>query len=511
MSLTGSRNTVIGNGARPPTTNASDTVSVGSSSSHVYLAGATDAQGVSCTNSALYLTGTSLNIGGSTGTAGQVVTSTGTGIQWGSAQTSVAVNADLSPAAPLAPLYVCNSAGYAPVTLTLPAPSTAAGAIVQVKNLAPNAPFKATSTAQVVPSGGTTASDPDPLGTGGNCTLACDGTSWYTMDLAAGTPINNSPGVPGSVAITVTPGVTPTTSSMTVTWTAPTPGASALDYYTVRIYQGGLAPGNLVTSGTVAAPTLTRTLTSTFNLTSVAVFYATVTATNLAPVGLTGHAGQSPGYSWAVVPATPGSISIAVPASASPATLSVSWTAPPVAVLPLTSYNISIYQSSTLIGQSLGVSPGAVSFSVPPVSSYSLATVPQPITAQVTAINGYGSSPVGQSVGYEWYNPSITPDGVVANDVDLNSQQCPSITVNWTAPQVYTGSETVSVRLQSTVSPGQQPALDLTSPPLDINTTSFGFGGSFHVGPYATIFWTATVTTSTGASAAVSNIDLSTN
>lgn len=521
--LSGSNNTVIGHGARPPSAGASNTVSVGSGLSRVYLAGATDAQGVSCTNTALYFTGASLNVGGSTGTTGQAVISNGAGgIQWGSvpppAQSSVAVpDAGLSPAAPLAQLYVCNSTGFVQVQLTLPAPSTCAGSIVQVKNFAQNAPFKVTSAAQVVPSGGISASDPDPLGAGGNCTLASDATNWYMMSLVAGTPINNAPGAPGSVAITVTPGVTPTTSSMTATWTAATAGVTPLDYYTVRIYQGELAPSNLVTSGTVAASALTKMLTGTFNLTSVAQFYATVTATNSAPASLTGPAGQSTGYSWAVVPAAPSSIAIAVPASATPAALSVSWTAPPVAVLPLASYNVSIYQSdSTLIGQSLGVSPGAISYNVPPVSSYNLATVLQPITAQVTAINSYGASPVGDSPSYNWYTPTFGGTPLTANGKFSSNMLCSSITAAWNNPQVYNPGDTIQINLSTP----QPSIISITSDPIVIGTTNVyqfnpvppatGFAlavGGFY-SPITPVIWTVTVTVSTGASAQVPNISL---
>lgn len=512
--LSGDNNTVIGYGARPPASNSNNTVSIGSSTSRVYLAGATDTQGVSSTNTALYLTGTSLNIDGSAGTAGQVLTRVGGGIQWVTppVQNAVVVSANLAPTAPLAPLYVCTSPGYDPITLTLPAPNTAAGAVVQVKNLATYASFTVTSTALIVPIGGTTASAPDPLGTGGNCTLACDGINWYLMDLTAGTPVPSYyPSAPGSVAITVTPGVTPRSDSMTVTWTAPSSsGPTALDYYTVSIFQGGA----LVTSGTVAAPTLTKTLTGPFNLTSTDLFYATVTATNLIP--LTGPAGQSINYTWAVVPAPPDGISIAVPATDTPSVLAVSWTPPPVAVLPLTGYNVLIYQgTTTLVGQALGVSPSVNTFNVPSLSStYNLATVLLPISAQVNAINAYGAGAVAASSGYAWYDPVISGNTpLVCNGESYDEGNCDSITGTWTAPQVYTPTATVTVRLQNNQSGSE--SINILSPSLPIGTTSYQFNPpppatKIYVGKFVIpeIRWTFTVTVSTGPTAIRGGIDL---
>jgi hypothetical protein len=328
------------------------------------------------------------------------------------------------------------------------------------------------------------------------------------MDLTAGTPVPSyAPTAPGSVAITVNPGVTPTTNSMTVTWVAPTSsGATGISYYTVSIYQGGA----LVTSGTVNAPALTGTLSSSFNLASTAVFYATVTATNSSPVGLTGPAGQSINYTWAVVPAAPSGVSVAVPGSDTPSVLTVSWTPPPVAVLPLTQYTVLVYQGGNPVGEALGVSPGVNSYNVPPITGYNLATVREPISAQVTAINSYGASTVGTSPGYNWYDPVLPNNPLTASPVDETDQTCSFITANWTAPQVYAPGETITVRLRDNTT------IDISSPALAIGTTSYQFSptppaSNFYVGKFNEIRWSVTVTASTGASASRSDINLTTN
>jgi len=116
------RNVLIGYGAALPEGVTHDAVVLGSAASTVYLGGAA----VSASAAALTLGGsTTLVAGGSAGTAGQILQSTGTGVQWAAATAAVTAARTFTADETVSSSYsVYVYAGMATATLTLPAVGT---------------------------------------------------------------------------------------------------------------------------------------------------------------------------------------------------------------------------------------------------------------------------------------------------------------------------------------------------------------------------------------------------
>lgn len=393
------RNLIIGSGAVLPSGVTQDAVVLGSVNSTVYLGGGA----VQASATALKIA-TPLYAGGATGSAGQILKSTGAGIEWataGGAPAAALTFTGVTQVTSANSVYVFGSAALEAAILTLPAVSTLVGVPLSIKNqslyvLTVNAPattLVAPATTAVI----TTA----PIASGGSCQIVSDGTNWLMLNAAGAPP--TTPIAPATVAITnPASGVAP--STLTVTYSVPTNTTSFL----VQIAQivGGspvyVGASSVAASGTpmaVAVPAAAGT-------------YATA-STNLFRAYVTPFNGWAPGPFSNSSPdsdfSKPTNVAIATPVGGnSPVGLTVTWTAPAFAP---DSYTVEIFANTDLLGtvSALGT---ATSATVPNVD----VRTANPITARVTVTQGSFSSNAS-STGYTW----TTPRSLMPNITDMET------------------------------------------------------------------------------------------
>lgn len=194
-SITGSNNTLIGNGASVPTAGSNSTVVLGGSGSTVYMGGAqAGAAGVTVASGALTLLGsTSLKIGSDAGGTGAALLSGGTGAApyWRSATIPITTSGISFPGAPAdtytmganpPALYVVTSGGTNRLVFTLSNPASVPNTVITVKNSMIVYTCSLSPGSSIVDAGATIAAISDViLSPGIAATLASDGTYWYVI------------------------------------------------------------------------------------------------------------------------------------------------------------------------------------------------------------------------------------------------------------------------------------------------------------------------------------------
>ena len=194
MSIAGSYNVLIGKDSRLWNPAGDHQIVIGTSGETIYLGGAGVAStgGVIITASGITLSGAAtLTVRDSAGALGQVLTSGGAGAApyWGPAlpvvyQTS-AGQANFTPALPLASLYTVSDSPTAPSanwTLTLPAPSSATGQAVWLKNTATTSGTVTTAVSPtMVTLGGSVAHVSVVMQRGDSGLFQSDGTRWVVQ------------------------------------------------------------------------------------------------------------------------------------------------------------------------------------------------------------------------------------------------------------------------------------------------------------------------------------------
>jgi hypothetical protein len=422
------RNLIIGSGAVLPSGVTQDAVVLGSVNSTVYLGGGA----VQASATALKIA-TPLYAGGATGAAGQILKSTGAGIEWATAGGAPAAALTFTGDTPVTSansVYVFGSAATAARTLILPAVSTLVGVPLSIKNqslyvLTVNAPattLVAPATTAVI----TTA----PIASGGSCQIVSDGTNWLMLN-AAGAPA--TPSRPTGVILEPPlSGVAPAT--LTVKYNVQANTTSFL----VQISQivGGSAvffgAASAAASGTDTQMAVAVPATAgTYNTASADRFRAYVTPFN----------GWVPGPVEISQPdsdfSKPTYITIATPIGGnSPVGLTVSWTAP--AFTP-ESNTVDIVANATVIGtvSALGT---ATSATVPNVDVKRL----NPITARVTVNKGSFSSVASSTTGYTWTVPVASPPtGTFNYDIDYGIS---NVSCAWTTP--YGSGNYTNIRVE---------------------------------------------------------------
>lgn len=458
------RNLIIGSGAVLPSGVVQDAVVLGSVNSTVYLGGGA----VQASATALKIA-TPLYAGGATGSAGQILKSTGAGIEWATAGgapaaalTFITTGTTVTSANSV---YVFGSAATMAAILTLPAVSTLVGVPLSIKNqslyvLTVNAPattLVAPATTAVI----TTA----PIASGGSCQIVSDGTNWLMLNAAGAPP--TTPIAPATVAITnPASGVAP--STLTVTYSVPTNTTSFL----VQIAQivGGspvyVGASSVAASGTpmaVAVPAAAGT-------------YATA-STNLFRAYVTPFNGWAPGPFSNSSPdsdfSKPTNVAIATPVGGnSPVGLTVTWTAPAFAP---DSYTVEIFANTDLLGtvSALGT---ATSATVPNVD----VRTANPITARVTVTQGSFSSNAS-STGYTWTVPVASPPtGTFNYDGNYPYYGISNVGCAWTTPYGSGNYTSIKVELwHQHKNPTSDDELVTFTEGLSINTTTITFPGPF--------------------------------
>ena len=181
-SITGSSNTLIGNGASVPTAGSVNTVVLGGASSTVYMGGAQGAAaGVTVASGALTLLGsTRLQLGSDVGAAGAALLSGGADAApyWSPAAITV-TDASYTMGAKPPALYVVN--GSAACTFTLSDPATVPNTVIVVKNSSSSTCTLSRPSATVVDVGATTAGSTATVVSGAAATVASNGTDWYVV------------------------------------------------------------------------------------------------------------------------------------------------------------------------------------------------------------------------------------------------------------------------------------------------------------------------------------------
>ena len=207
MSITGSKNTVIGYGASLPNPNASNQIVLGTQNETVYLGGAgnTGGGGIIINSSALTLSGnTTLTVSGKPGIAGQYFVSNGNNTPyWGppNPQTLLSANTPLSIVAPLSNMYIIS--GSTNWELTMPTVTTGN---IWFKNMATTS--GTINASSIVRLGSNQVVTSLPIATNESSYLTYTGNSWYELS-------NSTKNAP--YTFSVTPSVGSSTSSTNVT------------------------------------------------------------------------------------------------------------------------------------------------------------------------------------------------------------------------------------------------------------------------------------------------------
>ena len=180
--ITGSNNTLIGNGAAVPTAGSVNTVVLGGASSTVYMGNAqAGAAGVTVSGGALTLLGsTKLSLSGELGATGATLLSGGAGAApyWSPAAITVSAASYTMEAMPPA-LYVVDI-GSAACTFNLSNPATVPNTVIMVKNSSSNT-CTLSRADDIVDVGATTASGTATVVSGATATVASNGTDWYVV------------------------------------------------------------------------------------------------------------------------------------------------------------------------------------------------------------------------------------------------------------------------------------------------------------------------------------------
>ena len=260
-----------------------------------------------------------------------------------------------------------------------------------------------------------------------------------TSDASVSAPYSlpNSGPPTGVTIVTNYSPISPTTSSMSVSWTAPVWGVQgAGTSYTVNIYQGPTS-GTPVASTTVSTALTTATLSGVFNLNSPTAFTTTVSAVNgygQAPV-----TGTSVGYSWAV---TAGTVSIDTPASQFANSVTVRWSG----FAPINSYAyISLYRVNVL----LNGSPYSNTETYASDSTWEVGTngfdfaQNLPLSATVEAVTLFSGASANSPV-YNWGAVTITGFSAYNIQTDPFTRNCQTMYVTWSPPP-FQGSNPATV------------------------------------------------------------------
>jgi hypothetical protein len=197
MSIAGNFNVLVGKDARLPMPGRDNQIVIGTSGETIYLGGAgvSSAGGVIVAASGITLSGTAvLTVSGNAGVLGQVLTSDGAASApyWGpplpvTLLTSVGSSNAFVPRVPLASLYTVSGATPGPTalnanwSLTLPAPSSATGTGVWLKNAASASGTVATAGTAVVNLGGVEPHAAVVMQQGNSGLFQSDGTLWIVQ------------------------------------------------------------------------------------------------------------------------------------------------------------------------------------------------------------------------------------------------------------------------------------------------------------------------------------------
>lgn len=412
-------NVIIGANAVLPVGATQNTIVLGSAASTVYLAGG--AMRASAT--ALTLT-TPLIAGGSAGTSGQILKSTGGGIEWAAASTAPAAALSFTSDTAVTPansVYVLT--GTSAATLSLPAVNTLVGVPLMTKNQSTG--VLTVSGAALVAPGSTAVIATAPIASGGSCQIVSDGTNWLMIDAAGAPPA--TPGTPTSVAITQPAGGA-TPSTLTVTYTVPANATSFL----VQIAQ--IIDGSPVYVGSASAAVSSSPMSvavpatvGAYNTTSTNLFMAFVTPFNGWAPGTTGN---SVPYNYGL----PTGVAIATPTGTDAVVnLNVTWTAPAFAP---DSYKVEILVGGVVQG-TVYPSGGATAATVTNIAVNTSAAISARVTAYKDAVGYVGAD----SPGYYWTTPSSLT--ATRSDTGTNLVQ---ISGNWTLP-AYGVSNYATVRV----------------------------------------------------------------
>ena len=407
-------NVIIGRGAALPAGVTTNAVVLGSVDSTVFFGGGA----VKASSSALTIT-TPLIAGSSAGTNGQILKSTGTGIQWADAAVAPAAASTFTNSTTVTSaysVYVFGSGATAAATLSLPAVNSFVGVPQSIKNQ--SAYVLTVSGAALVAPATTAVIATAPIASGGSCQIVSDGTNWLMLDAAGAPP--TTPIAPDTVTI-ATPASGSAPATLTVTYFVRANTTSLL----VQIAQivGGspvyVGAVSVAASGTGTQMTVVVPATAgTYNTASTNPFRAYVTPFNgWAP----GPIGISSSYDFS----KPTNVAIATPTGTNAVvSLNVAWTAPAFAPDSNTVeilVGTSLYTVASLAG-------GASTAIVPNVA----VNTSLPISARVTAKAANGYEGAATSTGYTW----TTPSSLIPNIIDIGPDgyiYLPGfITGNWT-------------------------------------------------------------------------------
>ena len=174
MSITGSKNTLLGYGAVLPNPAASNQIVIGTASETTHFGGT---GGLIVSASALTLSGnTSLTVSGNAGQAGQYLVSGGANAPyWGPAATKI-ITSDYTLQQPLSTLYELNGPGPANVNFTLPTGFDGASIAVKVINT-----VSGTINGNIVDSGLLTTLSFVYMSPGDEGQFISNGSNWYVF------------------------------------------------------------------------------------------------------------------------------------------------------------------------------------------------------------------------------------------------------------------------------------------------------------------------------------------
>lgn len=403
-------NVIIGRGAALPAGVTTNAVVLGSVDSTVFFGGGA----VKASSTALTVT-TPLIAGSSAGTNGQILKSTGTGIQWADAAVAPAAASTFTNSTTVTSaysVYVFGSGATAAATLSLPAVNSFVGVPLSIKNQ--SAYVLTVSGAALVAPATTAVIATAPIASGGSCQIVSDGTNWLMLDAAGAPP--TTPIAPDTVAI-ATPASGSAPATLTVTYFVRANTTSLL----VQIAQvvGGspvyVGAVSVAASGTGTQMSVVVPATAgTYNTASADPFRAYVTPFN----------GWAPGpfnNSSLYNSGLPTDVTIDTPVGGnSPVNLTVRWTAPAFAP---DSNKIDILVGA--VQYTLNSIAGGASTAT--VNNVAI-TTSSAISARVTAKAANGYEGVATSTGYTWTTPSslipsitnihsTAPDGLLAGTI----------------------------------------------------------------------------------------------
>ena len=241
MSITGSKNTLLGYGAALPNPAASNQIVIGSQNATTYIGGGVTG-GITISGSSLTLVGnTALTVSGNAGISGQFLVSGGAGSApyWGPALPGQLTGTSWTLANPLSNLYTVQGSGTNSWNLALPDPATVDGTQLWVKNMASASGAVSPS---IVNQGSTGAPTSNVIMMqGDSASFLSDGTSWY-VTYASENLVTNPLYVS---SVTPSTGSAPDETVLTLTGTGFT-GASAVTVNGAAATINSVAPTTIV-------------------------------------------------------------------------------------------------------------------------------------------------------------------------------------------------------------------------------------------------------------------------